>query len=143
MAKILERLLALRAEMEKQKVDAWVITSSDPHQSEYVADHWSGRAWCSGFSGSAGKLIVLKDHASLWTDGRYFVQAEKELEGSGITLMKEGHTDTPTMGEWLHNNLDDKNTIGFDGKTMSSAAVRRLSKSLDGKSLQLISVMIC
>ncbi|WP_330924554.1 aminopeptidase P family protein [Candidatus Sororendozoicomonas aggregata] len=134
---IMERLVALRTEMARQQIDAWVIPSSDPHQSEYVADHWTGRAWASGFTGSAGTLIVLKDQAGLWTDGRYFIQGKQQLEGTGIELMREGNPGVPTMGEWLVEQLDAESTIGFDGQTMSVAAARRLEKSIEGASFQI------
>ncbi len=134
---IMDRLAALRTEMAKQRIDAWIIPGSDPHQSEYVADHWTGRTWASGFTGSAGTLVILKDQAGLWTDGRYFIQAKQELEGTGIELMREGNPGVPAMGEWLVEQLDEGSTIGFDGQTMSVAAARHLEKSVEIASFQL------
>ncbi|WP_263081365.1 aminopeptidase P family protein [Endozoicomonas sp. Mp262] len=134
MVRISERLAALRAAMKEHQIDAWIVPSSDPHQSEYVAEHWTGRAWASGFSGSAGTLVVLGEQAGLWTDGRYFIQAEQELQGTGVQLMREGNAGVPTMGEWLQAQLESGSTIGFDGKTMSLAAVRRLEKSFGNRS---------
>ncbi len=137
MVRISEKLAALRAAMTEQQVDAWIIPSSDPHQSEYVAEHWTGREWVSGFTGSAGTLVVLQKQAGLWTDGRYFIQAEQELEGSDIQLMREGNTNVPTIGKWLGEQLKPESTIGFDGKTMSVAGVQRLEKSLGNNSFGL------
>ena len=137
MVEIPERLAALRAAMAEHHIDAWLIPSADPHQSEYVADHWSGRAWISGFTGSAGKLLVLMDQARLWTDGRYFIQAEQELEGSNIQLMKEGHPGVPSIGEWISSNLKSGKHVGFDGKTMSIASTRKLQKDLDKKDFKI------
>ena len=137
MVRISERLVALRAVMAEHNVEAWVIPSSDPHQSEYVADHWTGREWVSGFTGSAGTLVVLKDLAGLWTDGRYFIQAEQELEGTDIQLMREGNTGVPSVSEWILENLNPHDTVGFDGKTMSVATVRKLEKGLERKPLQI------
>ena len=93
---VAERLKALRFEMEKEGLDAWLVPSGDPHLSEYVASHWKTREWLSGFAGSAGTLAVTKDESLLWTDGRYFVQAEKELAGTGIQLMKMATPGFPT-----------------------------------------------
>ena len=86
---IKNRIQSLRIDMQKNKIDAVIIPSGDPHQSEYIADHWAVREWISGFTGSAGTLIVLADYAALWTDPRYFIQADIELSGSGITLHKQ------------------------------------------------------
>ena len=85
-----QKLAALQSALKNQGIAAWIIPSSDPHESEYTADHWSGRAWLSGFDGSAGTLVVQQDKAALWTDGRYFLQAEQQLEGSSIELMLDG-----------------------------------------------------
>ena len=84
----MKRVNKLREIMKNKNIDHYIITSNDPHQSEYVAEHYRGRAYVSGFTGSAGTLLVSNDSSKLWTDGRYFIQAENELKGSGIDLMK-------------------------------------------------------
>ena len=137
MIRVSERLAALRAAMAEHEIDAWIIPSSDPHQSEYVADHWTGREWASGFTGSAGTVVVLKDEAALWTDGRYFIQAEQELEGVDVKLMREGNPSVPSIAEWLLDSLGAESTVGFDGKTMSAARVRQLVKQLNKKLLHI------
>lgn len=129
MASLSERMVALRTAMKAHHIDAWIIPSSDPHQSEYVAGRWEGRAWLSGFTGSAGILVVLAEQAALWTDGRYFIQAEQELQGTAIELMREGQAGVPSLGQWLQAQLVPEARVGFDGQTMSLAAVRRLEKS--------------
>ena len=83
-----ERVAALRAAMQANKIDAYIIPSSDPHQSEYVADHWKSREWISGFSGSAGTVVITQKQAGLWTDSRYFIQAEEQLKGTCVKLFK-------------------------------------------------------
>ena len=91
-----ERLAALRAQMKNNGIDAAIIPQADPHMSEYIASHWQARRWLSGFNGSAGTLVVpASAPAMLWTDSRYFLQAEAQLEGSEIQLMKEGLPETP------------------------------------------------
>ena len=135
--KTTEKLAALQAAMKQQNIDAWIIPSSDPHESEYSADHWSGRAWLSGFSGSAGTIVVQQDRAALWTDGRYFLQAEQELSGSGIELMREGQPGVPGISHWLVDTLDEGKVVGFDGKVMALARTRELQKTLSKKNLTL------
>ena len=84
-----EKIAALQALMKKEGIDGYLIPSSDPHMSEYLPDHYAARSWFSGFNGSAGTLAVTSEKAALWADGRYFIQAEHQLEGSGIELMKD------------------------------------------------------
>ncbi|WP_257252788.1 aminopeptidase P family protein [Endozoicomonas sp. SESOKO3] len=132
-----EKLAALQSAMKSQNIHAWIIPSSDPHQSEYVADRWNGRAWLSGFDGSAGTLVVLQERAALWTDGRYFLQAEEQLAGSGIELMKQGQPDVPPINRWITDTLDEGQVIGFDGTVVSLRFVRNLKKLFDSKSLLL------
>ncbi|WP_252177851.1 aminopeptidase P family protein [Endozoicomonas sp. 4G] len=132
-----EKLAAMQSAMKSQNIHAWIIPSSDPHQSEYVADRWTGRAWLSGFDGSAGTVVVLQERAALWTDGRYFLQAEEQLAGSGIELMKQGQPDAPPINEWLADHLEEGQVVGFDGKVVSLKFVRSLEKSFDSKRLSL------
>lgn len=132
-----EKLAALQSAMKSQNIHAWIIPSSDPHQSEYVADRWNGRGWLSGFDGSAGTVVVLQEQAALWTDGRYFLQAEEQLAGSGIELMKQGQPDVPPINRWIADNLEEGQVVGFDGKVVSLRFVRNLKVSFDSKSLSL------
>ncbi|MGI9280998.1 MAG: aminopeptidase P family protein [Endozoicomonas sp.] len=132
-----EKLAALQSAMKSQNIHAWIIPSSDPHESEYAADHWNGRAWLSGFDGSAGTVVVLQDQAALWTDGRYFLQGEEQLAGTGIELMKQGQPDVPPINKWVTDNLDEGQIVGFDGKVMSLKFVRNLKQSFDSKNLSL------
>lgn len=101
-----------------KNIDAYIIPTSDYHGSEYVSDYFKGRKYLSGFTGSAGTLVITKNDARLWTDGRYHIQAALELEGSKITLMKDGNKDVPTIGQYLNSILKDKNTLAFDGRVL-------------------------
>jgi len=112
-------ILALQSRMAERGIDLYVVPTSDFHDSEYVSPHFSARRWLSGFTGSAGTLIVSKDAAFLWTDGRYFIQAEKELSGSGIALMRMGEPDVPTVHEFVERHLPDKGVLAFDGRLVS------------------------
>ncbi|USE36429.1 aminopeptidase P family protein [Endozoicomonas sp. SCSIO W0465] len=123
--------------MATHRIDAWIIPSSDAHNSEYVAPHWQGRAWLSGFTGSAGTLVVTQDKAALWTDGRYFIQASEQLAGSEITLMKDGQPGVPSMAEWVTEEVSELGCVGFDGATQSLSNVRNLKMKLADKSVTL------
>ena len=116
--KISDRIAALRGEMEREGIDIWIVPSSDYHQSEYVGEHFKARQYMTGFTGSAGTAVFTRDKACLWTDGRYFIQAEKELEGSGITLCKMGEPDCDTIETFLEKELPVEGVIGFDGRTV-------------------------
>lgn len=115
----MNNLEKLREAMEKENIDYYIISSSDSHQSEYVAEHFKGREFISGFTGSAGVLLVGLKEAFLWTDGRYFIQAERELNGSGISLMKMRTPGYPTIEEWIKKNIKSEKTLGFDGRLFS------------------------
>ena len=115
---IQSRLEQFRQEMKKQNVQAYIIPTSDFHDTETVAEYFAAREYMSGFTGSAGVLVILLDKAALWTDGRYFIQAANQLEGSTITLMKQGQEDTPSIEEYIVENLDKGQTVGFDGRTI-------------------------
>jgi Xaa-Pro aminopeptidase len=138
MSTIPNLLTALRIEMRKLRLDAYLIPSSDPHQSEYVAPHWQVRTWLSGFTGSAGTLVITADFAGLWTDSRYFLQAEQELAGSGIELMKQQIPHAPEHIDWLANNLPAGSLLGFDGKVVSYAQAKSLRSKLSMKSIELV-----
>ncbi|MDU3351508.1 MAG: aminopeptidase P family protein, partial [Clostridium sp.] len=115
----MNNLEKLREAMEEENIDYYIIPSSDSHQSEYVAEHFKGREFISGFTGSAGVLLVGLKEAFLWTDGRYFIQAERELNGSGISLMKMRTPGYPTIEEWIKKNIKTEKTLGFDGRLFS------------------------
>ena len=106
----MSNLEKLRQVMKREKIDCYIIPSSDSHQSEYVADYFKGREFISGFTGSAGTLLVGRDKAYLWTDGRYFIQAANELSGSGIELMKMATPGYPTIEKWLEENVKENQT---------------------------------
>ena len=115
----MNNLEQLREVMKGENIDYYIIPSSDAHQSEYVAEYFKGREFISGFTGSAGTLLVGRKEAYLWTDGRYFIQADKELNGSGISLMKIRTPGYPTIEEWIRSNIKANETLGFDGKVFS------------------------
>ena len=130
-----ERVGRLRSWMEENGFTAFVFPSSDPHNSEYVADHWKSREWISGFSGSAGTAVLTLEHAALWTDSRYFIAAEKELNGIGFQLMKLRVEGTPSVSEWLASELStyEKAVVGLDGKVNSFAEVAAMEQELATK----------
>ncbi len=133
-----ERLAALRAQMKNNGIDAAIIPQADPHMSEYIASHWQARRWLSGFNGSAGTLVVpASAPAMLWTDSRYFLQAEAQLEGSEIQLMKEGLPETPSIEEWLTAHLQAGATVGVDGMLYSTGAMRSLRAALKSRGILL------
>ena len=115
----MSNLEKLREVMKSEKIDYYIIPSSDAHQSEYVAKYFKGREFVSGFTGSAGTLLVSLKEAYLWTDGRYFIQADNELKGSGISLMKMRTPGYPTIEEWLEKNVKSGEVLGFDGSVFS------------------------
>lgn len=132
---ITERLQALREEMTKRNFAAYIVPTEDFHGSEYVGAYFKAREYLSGFTGSAGTLLVLKESAALWTDGRYFIQAREELRGSGIALMESGEPDVPTIGEYLAKTLAKGQRVGFDGRTVTGAFVEELEKKTAEKEL--------
>lgn len=132
-----ERITALRKMLEQNGLAAFIIPSTDPHLSEYVAPHWKSRAWISGFTGSAGTVVVTKREAGLWTDSRYFIQAEQQLDGTGIRLFKEGMPGTPSVVEWLCDTLQPGMKIGIDGKMFSVDEVENLQKEFEKAALSL------
>ncbi|WP_300276680.1 aminopeptidase P family protein [Peptacetobacter sp.] len=134
---IVERLSKLREIMALKNIDAYMIPSADFHQSEYVGEYFKSREFISGFNGSAGTVIVTKDFAGLWTDGRYFIQAEKQLEGTGIELMKMGTEGYPTTTEFLVNNLAEGSVLGFDGRVISANEGNELTSVLAEKNIKI------
>ncbi|MDY2632614.1 MAG: aminopeptidase P family protein [Clostridium sp.] len=115
----MSNLEKLRKAMKIENINYYIIPSSDSHQSEYVSEYFKGREYVSGFTGSAGTLLVGLEDAYLWTDGRYFIQADKELKGSGISLMKMRTPGYPSIEEWIKDNVKENETLGFDGKVLS------------------------
>ncbi|MCL1998415.1 MAG: aminopeptidase P family protein [Turicibacter sp.] len=131
----MEKLAKLREKMADNKIDALVIINSDAHQSEYLSDHWKVGEWFSGFTGSNSLIVATEKEAGLWTDGRYFIQAEQELKGSGITLFRLNEPGVPTYRKWLNENLAKTAKIAFDGRTMSASNFEALNKELKGKTI--------
>lgn len=133
-----QKINSLRKLMKERGIKAYIIPTYDPHQSEYLADYYKTRVWISGFTGSAGTVVITDEKAILWTDGRYFIQAEKELEGSEIKLSKIGIPGFPTYTEWLADNLEKGDALGFNGKIVPQSDVEKLEKALGKKDIQFI-----
>ena len=129
---ISQRLALLREELQREHLSAFIFPTSDPHNSEYTADHWKGREWISGFNGSAGTAVVTLHSAALWTDSRYFIAAAEQLKGTEFQLMKLKMDGTPTIAEWLGRELadmDDKE-VGIDGMTSTANDIEELTADL-------------
>ena len=122
-----KRLQSLREELRERNLDAYIVTGTDPHQSEYVAPRWRTRAFISGFTGSAGTVIITLDKALLWVDSRYFIQAAEEISGTEYVLMKLETEGTPDPWEWLKRNMAEGSTVGVDGSSISIALFSDLS----------------
>ena len=135
---VAERVSALRSLLHEKEIHAFIITSSDPHMSEYVPERWSTRSWLSGFTGSSGTLVITQEKAGLWTDSRYFLQAETQLAGSGVELLKSGMLGTPNHFEWLSNELPVNPNIGFDGNCFSVAQTRELKNKLGNLGIHVV-----
>lgn len=134
-----ERIQKLRKEMEKEGIDAYLITGTDPHQSEYVAPRWRTRAFISGFTGSAGTVIVTKDRALLWVDSRYFIQATKQIEGTEFEMLKLDIDDTPNPYQWLERNMKKGTSVGVDGLSISIKSFQDIETNLKAKGVKLVS----
>lgn len=117
--KVTERIAKLRSLMEEKNIDMYIVPSADNHQSEYVGEHFKARAFITGFTGSAGTAVITKTEAGLWTDGRYFLQADQQLEGSGVELFKMGEPGVPTVEEFVQEKLPENGTLGFDGRLVA------------------------
>jgi Xaa-Pro aminopeptidase len=137
MSEIVFRLTALRQMMREKGIAATIIPSTDPHASEYVADYWKERSWISGFTGSAGTVVVTLDKAGLWTDSRYFLQADNQLANSGIALFKEGISSTPTMTAWLAQVLPPQSNVSINPLLFSVSMVENLRNELVNYGLTL------
>ena len=129
---ISERIARLREELRREHLSAFIFPTSDPHNSEYTAEHWKGREWISGFNGSAGTAVVTLDKAALWTDSRYFIAAEEQLQGTEFQLMKLKVEGTPSIAEWLGRELKDAadKAVGIDGMVNSTNSIKELISDL-------------
>lgn len=134
------RIAALRAHIAQEQIQAFIIPSTDPHLSEYVTPHWQSREWISGFTGSAGTVVVTAKDAGLWTDSRYFLQAARQLEGTCITLYKEMLPETPNIPEFLSAHLQEGDCVGIDGKMFSAEEVEHLQKELKKSGIRIKSI---
>ncbi|WP_294232153.1 aminopeptidase P family protein [uncultured Chryseobacterium sp.] len=132
-----EKVAALREEMQKNNVDAFIVYSADPHMSEYLPQEWQERAWLSGFLGSAGFVVITKDKAGLWTDGRYFTQAPIELAGSGIDLFKDGMEGTPNYIDWIISEIPENGKVAVNSQATSHANWELLTEKLNAKNITL------
>jgi Xaa-Pro aminopeptidase len=130
-----EKIALLRQAMSQQKIDAFIVYSADPHMSEYLPEEWQERSWLSGFTGSAGFVVVTKEKAGLWTDGRYFVQAPGELEGSGIGLMKDGVEGTPNYIDWIISEVPQNGIVAVNALATSNTNWEALEQQLAAKNI--------
>lgn len=135
---IKERIAALRSAMKEAGIAAWIVPGTDPHMNEYLPDHWAERHFISGFSGSAGKVVITQDMAGLWTDGRYFIQAAEQLQEGGLELFKEKVAGTPTITEYLNANLDKGDKVGINGLVVAESIAAAYQTELSSKGLELV-----
>lgn len=134
---IQERLSALRSEMKKRRIDIYVVPTSDFHESEYVGAHFKARRFITGFTGSAGTAVITMTEAGLWTDGRYFVQAENQLKDSTVTLFRMGEEGVPEVDQFIKDKLPEGGCLGFDGRVINGAWGKRLQKIADEKNASM------
>lgn len=137
MMKVKDWIEKLRQSMKENNIDAYIVPSYDAHQSEYVADYFKARQWISGFTGSAGTVVITLDDAGLWTDGRYYTQAANQLLDSGIRLFRMVDPGVPSYTEWLRDTLKEGSVIGFDGKVLSIDTIRNMEKILRQKKISI------
>jgi len=135
---IKERIEALRQVMEEAQIAAWIVPGTDPHMNEYLPKYWAERSFISGFTGSAGKVLITQDMAGLWTDGRYFIQAKKQLEEGGLQLFKEGIEGTPTIEAYLLSTLKKGDKVGLNGLIVPEQLKLTYEKTLASKGIELI-----
>ncbi|WP_075602823.1 aminopeptidase P family protein [Saccharicrinis aurantiacus] len=132
-----DNIFLLRTKMLANGIDAVIIPNSDPHMSEYISGHWKKRDFISGFTGSAGTIVIMADEAGLWTDSRYYLQAEDELAGSGIDLYKTGESSTPHYSDWIAERLNPGSTISIESLVFSTDDARKLAKKFKPYGLHL------
>ena len=134
---IADKLAGLRRAMAEKNIDTYIILSSDAHQSEYVGDYWKARAYMSGFTGSAGTLVVTTEKAACWVDGRYFLQGAEQLAGTEIEMMKDGEPGVPTYEAWAIAQTPENGCIGIDGRTVGCAQIEALQPRLTKKMIRI------
>lgn len=134
---IAERITALRALMADRGYDVYMVPTDDNHQSEYVGEHFKARAFITGFTGSAGTAVITKDEAGLWTDGRYFIQAAQQLEGTGVKLFKMGEPGVPTVEEYIADVIPQNGTLGFDGRVVAMGEGQALVDAIAPKNAKI------
>ncbi len=137
---IIERLAALRSLMKEHGLSAYIIPGTDPHASEYMADRWKEITWVTGFKGETGTVLVTLDEAFLWTDSRYYLQADKELAGTTVELMRESDLDTPSIPEWLNAHITAGSKVGVNPEMFSVQGYAALGRELAGNQLSLYSI---
>lgn len=137
---IQKRITALRSFMAEKGISAFIIPSTDPHAGEYVPEYWETRKWISGFTGSAGTVVITRHDGGLWTDSRYFLQADDQLHGTGITLFKDRQPDTPSITEWLGTVLSPGETVAINGHVNTVEDTEILYSTLASYQLKLISI---
>ncbi len=135
---LIERIEALRGTMAQKQIDAYIITGTDPHLSEYIPDYWKTREWISGFSGSYGRVVITSNQAALWTDSRYFLQAEEQLKGSEMIMMKDRQPDTISFDNWIIGQLRKGAITAVDGLTISAREFQSLQQKLDANGITLV-----
>jgi Xaa-Pro aminopeptidase len=140
MNRISDRIEALRRFMQTKGISAFIVPSTDPHSGEYVPAHWESRKWISGFTGSAGTAVITMSQGGLWTDSRYFLQAEEQLQGSGLILFKDRLPETPSIADWLGSILKPGEKVGIDGWVNSTSEALQLQKALEKYHLELVNV---
>lgn len=133
-----EKIAQLREKMAENNINAFIVYSADPHMSEYLPEEWQERSWLSGFTGSAGFVVITKDKAGLWTDGRYFTQAPRELKDSGIDLFKDGMDGTPNYIDWIISEIPDNGVVAVNAIATSHANWELLTEKLSAKSKKLV-----
>lgn len=138
MSKIHERINSLRRFLEEKGLHAFIIPSTDAHLSEYPALHWASREWISGFTGSAGTMVITREKAALWTDSRYFLQASQEIRDTEIELQRDGLPGVPSIDQWLAAELSDGDNVGIDGTVYAAKDAQVLTLKLNKKGLHLI-----
>ena len=136
-SEIKNRLTALRKQMQVHQLSAFIVPSTDPHSGEYVPEHWESRKWISGFTGSAGTAVITLEDAGLWTDSRYFIQAEEQLAGTGIRLFKDRLPETPSITEWLGSILKKGDKVGIDGWVNSHQEASGIQQELKTYGVEL------
>jgi Xaa-Pro aminopeptidase len=134
---IQQRLNALRQKMKEAGISIYVVPSTDCHESEYVSEHYRARTYMTGFTGSAGTAVITLEEAGLWTDGRYFIQAGQQLQGTGITLYRMGEPGVPTVEAFVEEKLSEGMVLGFDGRVMGSFVAEKLKRAADAKKAKI------